>query len=155
MAWHKTAVTPLLMHWSYCSHVLSHRYYLPKWLNKTVTWNPSLRKTRTPSCFLTSTTHPITTKLDSYILLLMHINIKFWRMLLVTYFGWFFFFFFNFRYVFFKVKHSIPYILRSSEFWLTWKEKKVPQSDTGSTIWPQSFTSPMTLTLYFLMSYFE
>ena len=27
MAWCKTAVTPLLMHWSYCSLALSHRYH--------------------------------------------------------------------------------------------------------------------------------
>ena len=26
MAWHKTAVTPLLKHWGYCSLALSHRY---------------------------------------------------------------------------------------------------------------------------------
>ena len=35
MALRKTAVTPLLMHWSYCSLALSHQYHLTTWR-----WHP-------------------------------------------------------------------------------------------------------------------
>ena len=63
MAKCKTAVTPLLTHWSYCSLVLSHRYHeitngFLQPLSKTTDWRPMAARTAYPSCWWTSTTSP-------------------------------------------------------------------------------------------------
>ena len=48
----KTAVTPLLTHWSYCSLALSHRYY-PNLTAKALTvYSPNMHRVRTLLCFI-------------------------------------------------------------------------------------------------------
>ena len=102
------------------------------------------------------TTQPITTKLGSYIPLVMSIVwLDFGEILLETF--WFFFcriFFEYFGCVFSRSNTPLD-ISQQWLVWLMWNEKELHRMDTGWTMWPWPLTSPMTSTFDFSRSNFK
>ena len=94
------------------------------------------------------TTHPITTRLGSYIPHAYHLN-RFWRNSVENSF-FDNFVFKNFGCVFTR-SNTLLNISQEWLVWLTWSKKEVHLLDTGWTMWPL----PMTLTLDFSRSNFE
>ena len=102
---------------------------------------------------LVRTTHPIITKLCSYISLAMLITwIDFGEIPLENLFLPNFLK--NFR-MFFSRSDTLLDISQEWMVRLIWNEKEVHQLDTGWTMWPWPLTSPMTLTFDFSMSSFK
>ena len=100
------------------------------------------------------TTHLITTKLCSDILLVMFItSLDFGEIVLETFWGWLFFF--KISDLFLSRSNTLLAISEEQLVRLMWKEREVHRLNTGWTMWPWPLSSFMALTLDFSRSYFE
>ena len=123
-------------------HDLDPRSWLWHWITKICFLHDEVR-----------TTHPITTKRDRFMPIVMLITwLDFGEILLITFF---FAIYFKKIRIFFQGQTLLAISQEWLVVWLIWNKKEMYQLNTGYTMWPSPLTSPKTLTLYFLRSNFE